>query len=75
MHFTLTYERAPADPASGPVTVGWLRETERAGVLYARPNKAHAKSTVRCHAVRNMESRSFQTRCPFSLSRPSGPMN
>ena len=75
MHFTLTYERAPTDPASGPVTVGWLRETERAGVLYAPPervhtrppNKAHAKSAARCPAVRNMESRFFQIRCPFDL--------
>lgn len=75
MHFTMTYERAPDDPRAGPVTIGWLREPEKGGVLYDPPervifrqaNKTHAKSASRCPAVINMESRFFMVRCPFDL--------
>jgi len=75
MHLTLTYERAADDPASGPVTVGWLREPERRGVLFApperllsrAPNRGHAKSAARCPAVKNLETRFFQVRCPYDL--------
>lgn len=75
MHFTMTYERAPDDPRAGPVTIGWLREPEKGGVLYDPPervifrqtNREHAKSAARCPAVINMESRFFQVRCPFDL--------
>ena len=75
MHFTMTYERAPDDPRSEPVTIGWLREPEKGGVLYSAPervifrqtNRGHAKSAARCPAVINMESRFFQVACPFDL--------
>lgn len=75
MHFTMSYERGPQDPKSGPLTVGWLREPEKGGVLYDPPervifrqtNRDHAKSAARCPAVINMESRFFMVKCPFDL--------
>jgi hypothetical protein len=75
MHFTMTYERVPDDPRGGPVTIGWLRDPEKTGVLYGPPervifrqtNRDHAKSAARCPAVINMESRFFMVRCPFDL--------
>ncbi|MCC6008317.1 MAG: hypothetical protein JJU40_11630 [Rhodobacteraceae bacterium] len=75
MHITITHARDEGAPKSGPVMVGWLREPERGGVLYAPPervsfrppNRGHAKSAARCPAVINMESRFFMVRCPFDL--------
>ena len=75
MQFTITYDRPESGPASGPVTVGWLRTTDRQAVLYDPPErvsfrdtaKAHAKSAARCPAVIQMESRYFMVRCPVDL--------
>lgn len=59
----------------GPITVGWLKEIDRGGLLYAGPervqtrppNKAHAKSASRCPAVLQMESRYFSIPSPVDL--------
>lgn len=75
MQITVTYAREPGDPRSGPVTIGWLRESEKGGVLYdppervvfRPPNRAHAKSASRCPAVINLESRYFMVKCPFDM--------
>ena len=75
MHITITYARDEGAPRSGPITVGWLREPEKGGVLYdppervifRPPNRTHAKSAARCPAVINLESRFFMVRCPFDL--------
>lgn len=75
MQVTVTYER-PEGARSGPVTVGWLRDIAKGGVLYDPPervsfrdvNRGHAKSAGRCPAVINLESRFFMVRCPFDLA-------
>jgi hypothetical protein len=75
MEITITYERPEEGPQSGPVTVGWFRDTDKGGVIYDPPerlvfrqtNKAHAKSASRCPAVIQMESRYFFIRCPFDI--------
>ncbi len=46
MHFTMAYERAPDDPRSGPVTIGWLREPEKGGVLYDPPERVIFRQTI-----------------------------
>lgn len=75
MQFTINHVRAPEDPGSGPITVGWFRATEKAGLLYDPPerlsfrqtNRTHAKSAGRCPGVIQMESRYFVVKCPFDL--------
>jgi hypothetical protein len=75
MDITITYERPEEGPRSGPVTVGWLRDTDKGGVIYDPPerlsfrqtNKAHSKSASRCPAVIQMESRYFVVKCPFDI--------
>lgn len=75
MYFTITHTRAPEDPGSGPITVGWFRTVEKGGVLYDPPerlsfrqtNRTHAKSAGRCPGVIQMESRYFVVKCPFDL--------
>lgn len=75
MQITITYAHEDGDPRSGPVTIGWLREPETSGVLYAPPervstrppNRGHAKSAARCPAVTSLEARHFLIRCPFDL--------
>jgi hypothetical protein len=75
MQITITYAREPGEERSGPITVGWLREPEKGGVLYdppervvfRPPNRSHAKSAARCPAVINLESRYFMVKCPFDL--------
>ena len=75
MQINLTYARDDEGPRSGPIVVGWLRDTEKGGVIYDPPervasrqmNKAHAKSASRCPAVIQMESRYFAVKCPFDL--------
>ncbi len=75
MRINIVVERDEGDPKSGPVTVGWLRATDKTGVLYDPPervtfrgtNRAHAKSAGRCPAVINLESRYFMVKCPFDL--------
>lgn len=76
MEITITYDRPAEGPRSGPVTVGWFRDSDKGGVLYDPPerlvfrqtNKAHAKSASRCPAVIQMESRYFVVKCPFDIN-------
>ncbi len=57
------------------VTVGWLLNNKKAGVLFDDPqrirsaggNREHAKSAARCPAVVNLESRYFVVKCPFDM--------
>ncbi|MDO5647732.1 hypothetical protein [Paracoccus sp. (in: a-proteobacteria)] len=75
MQFNITVQRDPDDPKSAPLTVGWLRATDKGGVLYdppervifRAPNRSHAKSASRCPAVIALESRYFMVKCPFDL--------
>jgi hypothetical protein len=75
MRISIEYERPADGPGSGPVTVGWLRDIQKGGVLYDPPerlvsrdvSRTHAKSAARCPAVIQMESRYFQVSCPFDL--------
>ncbi|WP_322892971.1 MULTISPECIES: hypothetical protein [unclassified Yoonia] len=76
MQFSVTFDRDPADPKSGPINVGWLLQDDKAAVLYDPPERlmgrrgassAHAKSAARCPAVVQMESRYFVVKCPFDL--------
>jgi len=75
MQISIDYDRPEEGPGSGPVTVGWLRDIAKGGVLYGAPerlvsrevDRKHAKSASRCPAVIQMESRYFQIRCPFDL--------
>ena len=75
MQINVTYERDETAAGSGPITVGWLRTTDKAGVLYDPPervsfrqtNRSHAKSAARCPAVIQLESRYFMIKCPFDL--------
>jgi hypothetical protein len=75
MQINITYERPEDGPRSGPITVGWFRDSDKAGVIYEPPerltfrqtNKTHAKSASRCPAVIQMESRYFVIKCPFDL--------
>ncbi len=75
MEITISYERDEDGPGSGPIMVGWLRASEKGGVLYDPPervsfrqtNRAHAKSAARCPAVIQLESRYFMIKCPFDL--------
>jgi hypothetical protein len=76
MQITMSYARDDDGPRSGPVTVGWLRDIPKGGVLYDPPervsfrdvSRGHAKSAARCPAVINLESRYFMVRCPFDLA-------
>ncbi|MGO4917248.1 hypothetical protein [Pseudogemmobacter sp. W21_MBD1_M6] len=76
MQINITYERPEEGPASGPITVGWFRTTDKGGVLYDAPerlasretNKGHAKSASRCPALINMESRYFVIKSPIDLT-------
>lgn len=75
MQVNLTFERAEEGPASGPVSVGWFRSSDKNAVLYDPPARlqsrelarTHAKSASRCPAVIQMESRYFAVPCPFDL--------
>lgn len=75
MQVTISYERPEDGPASGPVTVGWFRASDKGAVLYDPPYRlqsrdmarTHAKSASRCPAVIQMESRYFAIPCPFDL--------
>jgi len=75
MDITITYERPTEGPRSGPITVGWFRDSDKGGIVYDPPerlsfrqtNKAHAKSASRCPAVIQMESRYFVVKCPFDI--------
>ena len=59
MQVNITFERDEEGPRSGPITVGWLRDTDKGGVIYDPPerlisrqmNRTHAKSASRCPAV------------------------
>lgn len=76
MRISIDYERPDHGSGSGPVTVGWLCDIAKGGVLYEPPervasregNRGHAKSAARCPAVIQMESRYFQIACPFDLT-------
>ncbi len=75
MEFRVTHALPLDGPHSGPVKVGWLLTDERTGVVYGAParvrsvevNRHHAKSASRCPAIRNLESRYFEVKCPFDL--------
>lgn len=75
MQITITYDRPAEGPRSGPVSVGWFRNEDKAGILYDPPervsfrdtSRSHAKSAARCPAVLQMESRYFLIRCPFDI--------
>ncbi len=75
MQVNITYDRPESGAASGPVTVGWFRATDKGAVLYDPPqrlqsrdaSRSHAKSASRCPAVVQMESRYFAVACPFDL--------
>ena len=67
MQINITYDRDDDGPKSGPIVVGWLRDSDKGGVIYDPPerlisrqmNRTHAKSASRCPAVIQMESRYF----------------
>jgi hypothetical protein len=80
MHLTLSYVRPDTCPGSGPLTVGWLRDIEKGGVIYAAPERAsdltarpkdagspHGKSLARCPAVTQAEARLWTVPCPVDL--------
>ena len=75
MQINITYDRPEEGPGSGPVVVGWFRDSDKGGVIFDPPerlsfrqtNRAHAKSAARCPAVIQMESRYFVIRCPYDL--------
>lgn len=74
MDISLTCARPVECPGSGPVPVGWPRDSKRGGVPCDPPERlkgresgsTHAKSAARCAAVTRMESRLFV------VKRPSG---
>ena len=76
MRIAVTYENPMETGRSGPVTVGWMLNERKAGIVYYPPervrstdlSKRHAKSASRCPAVINLESRYFVIRCPFDLN-------
>ncbi len=63
------------DGGRRPVSVGWLLNDSKGGVLFDDPerlrsaglNREHAKSASRCPAVINLESRYFVIKCPFDV--------
>ena len=63
------------DGGRRPVSVGWLLNDNKGGVLFDDPerlrsaglNREHAKSASRCPAVINLESRYFLIKCPFDI--------
>ncbi len=75
MEIRITHAVPDEGPRSGPVTVGWLLNEERGGVIYSAPtrvrsaeiSKRHAKSASRCPAIIGLESRYFEVPCPFDL--------
>ncbi|MDE3123452.1 MAG: hypothetical protein KGK00_16895 [Paracoccaceae bacterium] len=75
MQITFSDGNDDAGPRQGPIVVGWLRTSDKAGILYDPPervsfrqtNRGHAKSAARCPAVIQLESRYFLIRCPFDL--------
>ncbi len=80
MDLTLSYARPEGGPGSGPLTVGWLRDTGKGGVIFAPPERAaevnarprdagspHGKSLVRCPAVTQAEARLWTVPCPVDL--------
>ena len=75
MDIIITHARPEGGPRSGPVRVGWLLTENKAGIVFAPPervrsadtSKTHAKSASRCPAVTNLESRYFAVPCPFDL--------
>jgi len=76
MRIAVTLEQTDeGTPRSGPVTVGWLLNEQKGGIIYYPPervrsvdlNRKHAKSASRCPAVINLESRYFVIRCPFDI--------
>lgn len=75
MDIGITYERPEDGPASGPIVVGWFRNSDKNAVLYDPPervtfrqtNRQHAKSAARCPGVIQLESRYFMVKCPFDL--------
>lgn len=75
MDISFNITRDPADPKSGPVTVGWFLAEDKGAILYFPPerlrsvntNRTHAKSASRCPGVIQMESRYFVVRCPYDL--------
>ncbi len=75
MRIDVVFDRPEHEPRSGPVRVGWLLAEDKAGVVFAPPerirstemSKQHAKSASRCPAVINMETRYFAVPCPFDL--------
>ena len=76
MRISVTYENPMETGRGGPVTVGWMLNERKAGIVYYPPervrstdlSKRHAKSASRCPAVINLESRYFVIRCPFDLN-------
>ena len=75
MDIRITHALPDQGPRSGPVKVGWLLNEDRGGVIYDAParvrsvemNRRHAKSASRCPAIRGLESRYFEVKCPFDL--------
>jgi hypothetical protein len=75
MDLNITYTRDRDDPKSGPIVVGWFRDSDKGGVLFDPPerlasrnmSRTHAKSASRCPAVIQMESRYFVVKCPYDL--------
>lgn len=75
MRISIDHERPTEGPGSGPVTVGWLRDVPKGGVIQDPPerlvsrdvSRTHAKSASRCPAMIQMESRYFQISCPIDL--------
>lgn len=75
LSIALNADTPPPSDTKGPITVGWIKDIQRGGILYSAPervqvrppNRGHAKSAARCPAVVQMESRYFQIACPFDL--------
>ena len=47
MEITVTYDRPAEGPKSGPVTVGWLRSTDKHAVLYDPPERVSFRDTAK----------------------------
>ena len=76
MQISISVEDRGEPGESGPVTVGWLLNSNKGSILYDAPKRVrsaqgrpgHAKSASRCPAVVNLESRLFEIPCPFDIS-------
>jgi len=67
-------DRRDTPDADEPAKVGWIIDQEHAGVIFDPPRRLrsggandHAKSAVRCPAIRDLSSRHWVVSAPFDL--------